>query len=63
MIPESRAKWLEERIPHLVVRDIGPGIHYLQEDNPKGIGNCILDWNAKIELSRMTSHSWKVWIV
>jgi haloalkane dehalogenase len=38
VIPESRVKWLQEKVPHLVVRDIGPGIHYLQEDNPKGIG-------------------------
>ncbi len=48
VIPESRAKWLKEKIPHLVVKDIGPGIHYLQEDNPEGIGNSILDWISKI---------------
>jgi haloalkane dehalogenase len=47
-IPESRAKWLQEKIPHLVVKDIGPGIHYLQEDNPEGIGNSILEWSSKI---------------
>jgi haloalkane dehalogenase len=48
VIPESRVKWLKEKIKHLVVMDIGPGIHYLQEDNPEGIGNCILEWSAKI---------------
>lgn len=48
VISESRAKWLKEKIPHLVVRDIGPGIHYLQEDNPEVIGNSILDWISKI---------------
>jgi len=48
VIPESRAKWLQEKIPHLVVKDIGPGIHYLQEDNPEGIGNSILEWISKI---------------
>ena len=48
VIPESRVKWLQEKVPHLVVRDIGPGIHYLQEDNPKGIGNSIIEWDAKI---------------
>ena len=48
VIPESRAKWLQEKIPHLVIRDIGPGIHYLQEDNPEGIGNSIIEWSAKI---------------
>lgn len=48
VIPESRVKWLRAKIPHLVVRDIGQGIHYLQEDNPEGIGNCILEWSAEI---------------
>jgi pimeloyl-ACP methyl ester carboxylesterase len=48
VIPESRAKWLEERIPNLVIKDIGPGIHYLQEDNPEGIANSILEWSNKI---------------
>jgi pimeloyl-ACP methyl ester carboxylesterase len=48
VIPESRVNWLKERIPHLVVMDIGAGIHYIQEDNPEGIGNCILEWSAKI---------------
>jgi haloalkane dehalogenase len=48
LISESRVKWLKEKIPDLVVRDIGPCIHYLQEDNPEGIGNCILEWSAKI---------------
>jgi hypothetical protein len=47
-IPESRVKWLQEKIPHLLVRDIEPGIHYLQEDNPEGIGNHILEWSSKI---------------
>jgi hypothetical protein len=48
VIPESRVKWLEERIPNLVVRNIGQGIHYLQGNNPESIENCILDWSAKI---------------
>jgi haloalkane dehalogenase len=48
VIPESRVKWLQEKIPHLVVRDIGPGIHYLQEDSPESIGNYVLEWSTKI---------------
>ena len=28
---------------------IGPGIHYLQEDNPKAIGSGICDWLARLE--------------
>jgi hypothetical protein len=38
-----------EQSPVLIcVKDIGPGIHYLQEDNPEGIGNSILEWISKI---------------
>jgi haloalkane dehalogenase len=48
VIPASRVKWLQEKMPQLVVKDIGPGIHYLQEDNPEGIGNSILEWISKI---------------
>jgi haloalkane dehalogenase len=48
VIPEFRAEWLEERIPNLVVKDIGHGIHYLQEDNPEGIANSIVEWSNKI---------------
>ena len=43
VVPESRVKWLQEKIPHLLIKDIGPGILYLQEDNPEGIGNHILE--------------------
>jgi pimeloyl-ACP methyl ester carboxylesterase len=48
VITESRVKWLQDKIPHLIVKDIGPSLHYLQEDNPEGIGNSILDWSSKI---------------
>jgi haloalkane dehalogenase len=49
VIPQPRVKWLQEKIPYLVVKDIGPGIHYLQEDNHEGIGNHILEWISKID--------------
>jgi pimeloyl-ACP methyl ester carboxylesterase len=44
IISEKRVKWLKERIPNLLIKDIGPSLHYLQEDNPEGIGNSIADW-------------------
>ena len=33
-----------DRIPGLLVNDIGPCYHYLQEDNPEGIGNSLKHW-------------------
>jgi haloalkane dehalogenase len=49
VISESRVEWLRAKIPHLLIKDMGPGIHYLQEDNPEGIGNHILEWISKID--------------
>jgi len=48
VIPEPRVTWLQEKMPHLIIKDIGPGLHYLQEDNPEDIGNSILRWSSKI---------------
>jgi haloalkane dehalogenase len=31
-------------MPNLKAVDIGPGLHYLQEDNPQLIGATIADW-------------------
>jgi hypothetical protein len=45
VIPESRAKWLKEKMPNLIVKDIWPA-YYLQEGNPEG--NSILQWSSKI---------------
>jgi haloalkane dehalogenase len=28
---------------------IGPGIHYLQEDNPKAIGSALREWLSELE--------------
>ena len=44
IISEKRSSWLKERIPNLVVKDIGSCFHYLQEDNPKDIGRYLSDW-------------------
>jgi len=37
IISEERSRWLQERIPDLVIKDIGQCLHYIQEDNPKDI--------------------------
>lgn len=33
-----------ERFPHLETVDIGRGLHFVQEDNPHGIGEAIAGW-------------------
>jgi haloalkane dehalogenase len=35
---------LQSDIPRLEVRSIGPGLHYIQETNPRRIGAELADW-------------------
>ena len=37
-------EWCSQNLKHLRTVDIGPGIHYLQEDNPHLIGSEIANW-------------------
>ena len=36
--------WCRQSLKNLRIVDVGPGIHFLQEDNPHGIGAAIADW-------------------
>ena len=36
--------WCNENLPNLTTADIGPGSHFVQEDNPHGIGQAIVHW-------------------
>ena len=44
LISASRVEWFKETIKDLTVKDIGPGVHFLQEDNPAGIATGIVEW-------------------
>ena len=37
-------EWCKENLSELEVVHVGAGIHYLQEDNPDGIGKAVADW-------------------
>jgi haloalkane dehalogenase len=36
-----------QRFPSLETVDIGPGLHFVQEDNPHGIGRAIAAWGRR----------------
>ncbi len=38
---------LKEKLPQLEVKEFGPGLHYLQEDDPGKIAEMIVDWIKK----------------
>jgi haloalkane dehalogenase len=44
ILKEPMVKWCQQNLKNLKTRDIGNGIHYLQEDNPHLIGTELLSW-------------------
>jgi haloalkane dehalogenase len=44
LIDSKMVGWCEQNLINLKTVDIGPGIHYLQEDNPHLIGKVLADW-------------------
>jgi haloalkane dehalogenase len=44
LISNKEVQWCTEHFPNLQTIDIGKGIHYVQEDNPHGIGKAIATW-------------------
>jgi haloalkane dehalogenase len=37
-------EWARETFPELTVREMGAGIHFVQEDQPAAIGQAIAEW-------------------
>ena len=37
-------QWCKQNLKNLTIADIGQGIHYLQEDNPHGVGSELARW-------------------
>ncbi len=42
---------LKEKLPQLVIKDFGPGLHYLQEDDPAKIAGLLVNWIRENELA------------
>lgn len=46
LIPPQAVDWLEVNMANLTTVDIGPGVHFLQEDNPTAISAALETWVA-----------------
>ena len=44
LIRAEMVSWLEANLPNLKTVDIGPGLHFIQEDNPEKIGQELAAW-------------------
>jgi pimeloyl-ACP methyl ester carboxylesterase len=47
VIREEKVTWLTKTIQDLSVKDLGHGIHYVQENNPFDIAEGIIEWARK----------------
>ncbi len=41
---EADVEWVEQNLPNVTSVGVGPGLHFLQEDQPHAIGEAIADW-------------------
>ena len=48
LIRENAVEWCRGRMKNLTLVDIGPGVHFVQEDNPHGIGAGLAEWYRKL---------------
>ena len=44
LMPAPMVEWSKQNLKNLTTVDIGPGIHFLQEDNPHLIGSELANW-------------------
>lgn len=47
-ITETDVEWCRENLPNLQTADVGVGTHFIQEDNPDGIGAALSAWYAAL---------------
>lgn len=48
IITERVVAWCREHLPNLTTVDIGPGLHFVQEDNPHLIGEKLAEWYQQL---------------
>jgi haloalkane dehalogenase len=44
VVPPSAVPWYENRIRNLETVYVGPGLHFIQEDQPEAIGRALREW-------------------
>lgn len=49
---------LQNILPQLIIKDFGPGIHYLQEDDPEKIANLITEWVRQCKRTNSDAAHW-----
>lgn len=50
LINRWKVEWIRNNLPDTTIYNMGPGNHYMQENNPQGIGTAIAMWMAENNL-------------
>lgn len=48
LVQAPMLEWLQQNLKNLAIVNLGPGIHFLQEDHPHLIGSALADWYGKL---------------
>ena len=48
LVSAPMVEWCKQNLKNLTTVDIGPGIHFVQEDNPHLIGSELAAWYSKL---------------
>lgn len=49
LIPQKEVEWIQTNFPNTTLVNVGPGLHFIQEDNPHKIGEELAKWYRNIE--------------
>jgi haloalkane dehalogenase len=49
IVQKNEVEWCRATFPTLTIKEMGPGIHFVQEDQPQRIGRAIGSWLAGLE--------------
>jgi haloalkane dehalogenase len=52
IIQKAEIEWCRATFPTLIIKEMGPGIHFVQEDQPQRIGRAIGNWLGELDGSR-----------
>jgi len=47
--PPELVAWTAENLPNIETAFVGPGIHFIQEDQPEAIGRALADWLRRLD--------------
>jgi haloalkane dehalogenase len=48
LVTKKTLQWCRDNLENLETIDIGAGIHFIQEDNPHGIGSGLAAWYERL---------------